>query len=120
MILHIISRADWAAAQSTGAHHAASLEDVGFTHCSDPGTVHLPAQALFAGRSDLLLLEIDPALVAAPVRWEAGDPPSPDALLFPHVYGPIPVDSVIGVHEFLPDASGVLRLPASLAELGTT
>ena len=120
MILHIISRADWAAARATGAVRAAALDDVGFMHCSDPGTVHLPAQRLYAGRSDLLLLEIDPALVAAPVRWEPGDPPSPDALLFPHVYGPIPVDAVVGVHDFAPDASGVLRLPASLAELGTT
>jgi uncharacterized protein (DUF952 family) len=120
VILHIIGRADWAQAQAMGAHHAASLADVGFTHCSDPGTVHLPAQTVYAGRTDLLLLEIDPALVDAPVRWEAAVPPAPVPLFFPHVYGPIPVDAVIGVHDFPPADDGTFHLPASLAELGTT
>ena len=120
MILHIIGRADWAQAQATGVHHAASLADVGFTHCSDPGTLLLPAHAVYAGRTDLLLLEIDPALVGAPVRWEVPEPPAPLPLLFPHVYGPIPVAAVVGVHEFPLADDGTFHLPASLAELGTT
>jgi len=120
MILHIIGRADWAHAQATGIHRAASLADEGFTHCSDPGTVHLPAQAIYAGRTDLLLLEIDPARVGAPVRWEPAAPPQPVPLLFPHVYGPIPVDAVVAVHDFPPAEDGTFHLPAALAELGTT
>src|SRR5439155_14180413 len=84
----------------------------GFAHCSDPGTVHLPANRLFAGRADLVLLEIDPAKVD--VRWEPGVPPSPDGVWFPHVYGPIPPSAVVAVHDFPPGADG-FRLPAALA-----
>lgn len=120
MILHIIGRDEWARAKAAGAHRPASLDDQGFAHCSDPGTVHLPARALFAGRTDLLLLEIDPSRVAAPVRWEPAVPPHPVPLCFPHVYGPIPVAAVVGVHDFPPGADGTFPLPASLAELGTT
>jgi uncharacterized protein (DUF952 family) len=120
VILHIIGRAEWARAQATGSHRADSLADAGFTHCSDPGTVHLPAQAIYAGRTDLMLLEIDPTRVGAPVRWEPAAPPQPIPLWFPHVYGPIPVTAVVAVHDFPPDADGTFRLPATLAELRTT
>ncbi len=35
---------------------------------------------------------------------------------FPHVYGPLPVAAVVGVHPFPPEPDGTFRLPASLAE----
>nr|WP_233157849.1 DUF952 domain-containing protein [Actinokineospora bangkokensis] len=88
---------------------------VGFVHCSDPGSVLLPARALFAGRTDILLLEVDPALVGAPVRWEPGVPPVPGGPWFPHVYGPIPASAVVAVHELPLAGDGDFALPASLA-----
>jgi uncharacterized protein (DUF952 family) len=121
VILHIISHTDWAAARAAGACRPLSLAEQGFTPCSDPGTVHLPADALYRGRTDLLLLVIDPTMVAAaPVRWEPGDPPQPGGPWFPHVYGPIPVDAVVATHEFPPSADGTFRLPAALAEILAT
>jgi uncharacterized protein (DUF952 family) len=117
VILHICSRDEWAVAEDEGAHAPASLDEVGFVHCSDPGTVHLAANALFAGRTDLLLLVIDPASLEAPLRWEDGVPPHPDGLWFPHVYGPISAAAVVGVFEFLPSESGKFQLPKELAEL---
>ncbi|MGQ0842143.1 DUF952 domain-containing protein [Actinokineospora sp.] len=114
MILHIHPRAGWPAAEV----RAPSLDTEGFVHCSDPGTVHLPANRLYAGRTDLVLLEIDPALVGVPVRWEAAVPALPDGPWFPHVYGPIPAAAVVGVHEFAPGSDGRFTLPASIAERG--
>jgi uncharacterized protein (DUF952 family) len=111
MILHIFPRAAWPADEVT----AASLATEGFVHCSDPGTVHLPANRLYAGRTDLVLLEIDPARVGVPVRWEPADPVIEGGPWFPHVYGAIPADAVVGVHEFLPGADGLFTLPESLA-----
>ncbi|WP_424183711.1 DUF952 domain-containing protein [Actinokineospora sp. G85] len=108
MIVYITGRADWPAPQ-IGIDPAA-----GFVHCSDPGSVLIPARRLFAGRRDLLLLEIDPALVGVPVRWEPGDPPEPGGPWFPHVYGPIPASAVVAVHDFPCDGEG-FRLPESLA-----
>jgi uncharacterized protein (DUF952 family) len=111
VILHILPSADWPADEV----RPASLDTEGFVHCSDPGTAHLPAGRLFAGRDDLLLLEIDPALVGAPVRWEPGSPPIPDGPWFPHVYGPIPAAAVVAAHPFPPNPDGTFTLPDSLA-----
>ncbi|MFD9892101.1 DUF952 domain-containing protein [Amycolatopsis sp. NPDC059027] len=112
MIVHICSRDDWQNVEDE--YRPASLGDVGFVHCADPGTVHLPANALFTGRTDLVLLEIDVAAVGAPVRWEDGDPPHPAGIWFPHVYGPIPRAAVVAVHEFPAQSDGRYLPPGSL------
>jgi uncharacterized protein (DUF952 family) len=117
VILHAISGDEWAQALATGEVRPASLATQGFAHCSDFGTVHLPLNIRFAGRTDLTLLVVDPA--GLPVRWEPGDPPIPDGPWFPHVYGPIPVGSVVATHDLVPDADGRFRLPVALAG-GTT
>jgi uncharacterized protein (DUF952 family) len=111
VILHIAARNEF---RSGEPYRAASLDTEGFVHCSDFGTVHLPANRLFAGRTDLILLEIDPARLDVPLRWEPGVPQSPNGVWFPHVYGPIQPAAVVAVHEFPPSADG-FRLPAALA-----
>jgi uncharacterized protein (DUF952 family) len=115
VILHICPRAGWAAVPAGGEYRAASLDDVGFIHCSERGTVHLPADRLYAGRTDLLLLEIDPALADAELRWEPADPPAPGMPWFPHLYGPLPHAAVVAVHPFPPGVDGSFRLPEALA-----
>jgi uncharacterized protein (DUF952 family) len=117
MILHIVSRAEWAAADPALGHRPESLSTMGFVHCSDPGTVHLPANRLFRGRTDLVLLVIDPRRLSAPLRWEPGDPPEPGGPWFPHVYGPIPVEAVVAVHDFAPRSDGGFLLPEPTAAL---
>ncbi len=111
MILHITTRADH---QPGEPYRAASLDTEGFIHCSDFGTVHLPANRLYAGRTDLVLLVVDPARLDVPLRWEPGVPPVPNGPWFPHVYGPIPPAAVVAVHDFPESADGFL-LPAALA-----
>jgi uncharacterized protein (DUF952 family) len=118
-ILHISTTADWADARRSGEVRPPSLAEQGFTHCSDLGTVHLPAGRLFAGRTDLLLLVLDPARLGAPLRWEPGDG-NPAGPWFPHVYGPIPVAAVAAVMPFPPDPDGGFRLPVELAEFRAT
>jgi uncharacterized protein (DUF952 family) len=120
MILHISDPAEYEQTLATGEVRTPSLDTQGFVHCSDPGTMHLPANALYAGRTGLKLLVIDPALVPVPVRWEAADPPQPGGPLFPHVYGPIPLAAVVGTHELPPAADGTFHLPAALAEREAT
>jgi uncharacterized protein (DUF952 family) len=116
MILHICAAADWAAVPAGGEYRAPSLESVGFIHCSDPGSAHLPANALHVGRTDLVLLEIDPGRLGVPLRWEAGVPAHSSGIWFPHVYGPIPRAAVVAVHEFPPGPGGSFQLPPSLAD----
>lgn len=106
ILVHLCSAADWSSAQAAGALRPESLHSAGFVHLSTPQQVHLPANRLFAGRTDLVLLQVDPARLAAPVRWEPGVAGDPDAMLFPHLYGPLPVPAVIGVSAYRPGADG--------------
>jgi len=112
VILHISGTDEWAADRERGEIRPESLTDVGFVHCSDPGSVHLPANLFYAGRTDLLLLVVDPT--GLPVKWEPGEPEHPTGVWFPHVYGPIPVESVVSVLDFAPGADGRFRPPNSI------
>ena len=106
-LLHICGAAEWAAAQRDGEHRPESLHDAGFVHLSTPEQVHLPANRLYRGRTDLLLLRVDPDRLPAPVRWEPGVPTDPDSMMFPHLYGPLPVDAVIAVEAYRPGPDGL-------------
>lgn len=79
---------------------------VGFVHLSRPDQVHLPANRLFAGREDILLLYLDPDRLGSPVRWEPGVPGDPADMRFPHLYGPLPAAAVVRVERYLPDSAG--------------
>lgn len=105
-IVHFCPRETWSAAQAIGEYRADSLPTEGFVHCSAPEQVHLPANAIARGRTDLVLLEIQADRLSAPVRWEPADPGDPASMRFPHVYGPIPVDAVVEVHDFPPGSDG--------------
>ncbi len=83
-------------------------------HLSAPEQVHLPANRLYRGQSDLLLLVCDPDLLGSPVRWEPGVPTDPASMLFPHLYGALPVGAVTRTVPYRPDAEGVFAvLPAN-------
>jgi uncharacterized protein (DUF952 family) len=109
VLMHLCGVKEWARARIRGdIRPAASGSDVGdrFIHLSTPEQVHLPANRLYRGRDDLLLLQIDPALLDSPVRWEPGVAGDPESMLFPHLYGPLPVAAVISVTAYLPGADG--------------
>ena len=76
-IFHIATVEDWQEAQLAGDYRVStlgrSLADEGF-----------------------ILLEIDPARLDVELRLEV--PPGADEA-FPHIYGPLPLDAVIGVRE---------------------
>jgi uncharacterized protein (DUF952 family) len=105
-LVHLCAADDWAVASSVAEYRPPSLDDVGFVHLSTPEQVHLPANRLFAGRTDLVLLYLNPDLLAAPLRWEPGVPTDPAAMLFPHLYGPLPIGAVTGVISYVPGADG--------------
>ena len=105
-LLHLCGQRDWDAARADGELSPPSLAEVGFVHLSTPAQVHLPANRLYAGRSDLVLLHIDPHSLQAPVRWEPGVPTDPESMLFPHLYGPLPVSSVVAVSPYSPGPDG--------------
>ncbi|MBD0021568.1 DUF952 domain-containing protein [Gordonia pseudamarae] len=114
-LLHLCTTADWSRARAAGHVDAPSLTEVGFIHLSAPHQVHLPANRLFAGRTDLVALRIDPALLRAEIRWEPGVPTDPDSMLFPHLYGRLPVSAITSAEPFVPADDGTF---APLPEAG--
>ncbi len=111
VLLHLIEPAQWRAALDDGAVRPPSLESVGFVHLSTPDQVHLPAQRLYPGRRDLVLLVVDPERLTDPVRREPGVPTDPGGMLFPHLYGPLPVSAVTAVVPYRPPTPPVLPAP---------
>ena len=110
-ILHFCPDPAWRQAQAEGRYAGDTLDTEGFIHCSTAGQVHLPANALCRGRTDLVLLEIDESRLPEPPRYEPGDPADPDSPRFPHVYGPIPLGAVVAVHAFPPRPDGRFTVP---------
>ncbi|MGB3773236.1 MAG: DUF952 domain-containing protein [Rhodococcus sp. (in: high G+C Gram-positive bacteria)] len=109
ILVHMCLIEDWEASVRAGQVAPPSLDEVGFVHLSTPQQVHLPANRLFAGRRDVLLLALDPMRLGAPLEWEPGVPSDPDSMLFPHLYGPVPLTAVVDVQPYLPGDDGQFR-----------
>jgi uncharacterized protein (DUF952 family) len=113
VLVHICGAEQWSSAQANGELRPESLDSAGFVHLSTPDQVHLPANRLFRGCGDLVLLHVDPTALEAPVRWEPGMATDPEAMLFPHLYGPLPISAVIKVTRYRPGPDGVFPLVGS-------
>jgi uncharacterized protein (DUF952 family) len=121
VLVHLCGVDEWSRARARGGIHpdaSGSDVDAPFIHLSKPDQVHLPANRLYRGRDDLVLLHIDPALLDSPVRWEPGAPTDPESMLFPHLYGPLPVRAVIGVTAYPPGPDGTFP-PAAKSQDST-
>ncbi len=110
VLLHLCTPADWRAALDGGALRPPSLAEAGFVHLSHPGQVHLPARRLFPGRRGLVLLVVDPARLADPVREEPGTH-GDGAMRFPHLHGPLPTAAVVAVVPYRPPVQPALPSP---------
>jgi uncharacterized protein (DUF952 family) len=106
-LFHIALAADWQAAQRDGVYRVSTLgrrlDEQGYIHLSFAHQVKPVADRVYRGTGDLLLLQIDPARLAAPVVVEPGEGTDEQ---FPHLYGELPVDVVIDVHAYSPDDTG--------------
>ncbi len=104
-IYHLTLPEDWREAVESGRPYVrstrnASLAQQGFIHCSMEHQVAAVAEAIYGDRPDVLLVTIDPASLDCEVRLEnleGGDE------LFPHVYGPLPLDAVTDVRRLASD-----------------
>jgi glyoxylase I family protein len=98
-IYHIISESDFQSLQTTGSHHAASLEHEGFIHCSTRENVLWAANKHYAGVKNLRLVAIDPQKISAPWRFD----PVAEIGKFPHIYGELNLNAVVRSEPFITD-----------------
>lgn len=106
LLIHLCGAGEWEDAQRAAEVRPESLALTGFVHLSAPWQVDLPANRLFAGRVDLMALCVDPAVLTAPLRWEPGVPGDPESMLFPHLYGPLPLAAVVAARAYRPGPDG--------------
>jgi uncharacterized protein (DUF952 family) len=102
-IFHIVAEPDWRVACARGSYRPPSLEQEGFVHFSYRDQVARTANARFRDRTDLLVIEVDPALLADPVVDEDLYGSDED---FPHVYAAIPTAAAVGEHRLSRAHSG--------------
>ena len=117
-IFHITEPVLWRDATERGSYDRstrdASLAEVGYIHCSYAHQVETVANCLYADWAhDLVLLEIDVAQVASPIRVENLEGGTEE---FPHIYGPIPAAAVTHVRP-LERSDGRWQLPDLSARL---
>jgi uncharacterized protein (DUF952 family) len=87
----------------------ANFDADGFVHCTD-GALELAATAnryFGSFRGDLVALIIDLGCLTSPVRYE--DPGN----MYPHVYGPVQREAIVGLIEMPRDANGAWLPPPS-------
>ena len=102
IIYHLAFRDDWETGLTAGEYRAPSLAEEGFIHASgDEAQTLRVAARLFAGRTDLLVLDVDTALLGegSPVIRE----PARSGEIYPHIYGPIVLNAVVRIRKLAPD-----------------
>jgi uncharacterized protein (DUF952 family) len=113
VIYHIATAPDWAQAQRDGQYTTSTrgrtLAEEGFIHASTAGQVAPVANAYYRGVPDLVVLVIDPGRVGPEIRYEIV--PGSDAP-YPHIYGPLNTDAVVGTRPLEPGPGGEFTFAA--------
>ncbi|MEO1654529.1 MAG: DUF952 domain-containing protein [Bacteroidota bacterium] len=107
LIFHICHRDAWQKAQGQKNYHPPSIEEEGFIHCSTLEQVVSTANLLFRGEANLLLLSIDPDKVGPEIKYENT---TGGHILFPHIYGALNLDAVVGSAPFIANQDGYFEL----------
>jgi uncharacterized protein (DUF952 family) len=118
IIYHIATEADWEQARRDGQYttstRGVTLAEQGFIHASAAEQVAGVANAFYKGKTDLLVLVIDTGKVSPEIRYE--QVPGHDAP-FPHIYGPLSTDAVVGTRPLVPGADGGFTFSALFSPL---
>ncbi len=112
-IFHMCRADEWADAQTSGIYRGSSQDQAdGFIHFSDASQVRESAAKHRAGQDGLLLLTVDPAALGAALKWEA----SRGGQLFPHLYGGLPVHTVMRADPLPLGDDGIHAFPEHVAD----
>jgi uncharacterized protein (DUF952 family) len=110
-IYKIVAADLWRAAEDSGVFAGAGrdLTD-GFIHLSTAAQARRTAQLFFAGQDNLVLVAVDDASLREALKYE----PSRDGDLFPHLYGPLPLTTVLSVRPLPLGADGNHLFPVDI------
>lgn len=92
LVYHIVLPEVWAAFD-TELYRAASLESEGFIHCSFADQLDGVIERYYKDADSIVVLEIETDRLMSRVLNE----PSTGNEIYPHIYGPINRDAIVGV-----------------------
>lgn len=96
LIYHMCRRDEWRAAASAGSYAGSSQDRAdGFIHFSTADQIVESAARHRAGQDGLVLLTVEAGALGDALKWEE----SRGGVLFPHLYGALPVPAVTRVDE---------------------
>jgi len=110
-LFHILSKEDADAAKLKGTYLPENYLTEGFIHCSYASQVCKVALNFYKAQKDLVLLEIDKSVLNCEVIDEDLYNTGED---FPHIYGELPWQAVVQIHEFPCKADGSFDLPKTI------
>ncbi len=111
-IYHLADAAAWPEATASGQYHGTAFDrQDGFIHFSSESEVRASAAKHRAGRSDVVLVAVDPTLLGAALKWE----PARGGVLFPHLYGPLDLSAVLWALPLPLGPDGVHQFPETVA-----
>jgi len=113
LIFHITTSLTWERAQKQGDYRADSLDTEGFIHLSTAQQIVPVANRFYTGLAGLVLLVVDSQKLSAELRYEPPVPAEDTDALFPHLYGPLNLDAVVDVVQFLPGTDGNFVMPSA-------
>lgn len=104
---HGVPKAHWDALDLAEPYLPPDFERDGFIHCTDgrEAISIVLTQYYKDARGDWLVLTIDKDRVTSPLKYE--DP----AGIFPHIYGPLNRDAIVGVRPIGRAEDGTFLLP---------
>ncbi|MGE3149185.1 MAG: DUF952 domain-containing protein [Pseudorhodoplanes sp.] len=109
LIYKICDAAAWRAAEADGVFQGAAIDRAdGYIHFSEAHQVAETAAKHFAGQDNLVLVAVDADRLGAGLRRE----PARGGALFPHLYGPLPLSTVVWVKPMPRGDDGRHALPA--------
>jgi len=114
LIYKIAARGAWQQAERARRYEG-SADDLrdGFIHFSAAEQLAGTLAKHFAGQEGLVLVAVNADALGDQLKWE----PSRGRDLFPHLYGPLALDAVIGVVDLPLDAQGGHDVAGALQKL---
>lgn len=89
----ILTAQQWAQFEADGVFSGAPVDITdGYIHLSASDQLQGTLDKHFAGQTGLIVVEVDLPALGDAVRWEV----SRGGALFPHVYGTLPLEAIIG------------------------
>lgn len=96
-IYHVISQIDWNEISESEFYAPDSLTSEGFIHFSYKDQIPGVIERYYKDQSNLLVIKVEVNKLKSNLLLEK----VPDTGLFPHLYGKLNLDSVIGVYQIL-------------------